>query len=166
MKCSHCNGKCIKKGITPSGVQKYKCKSCNKYQREEYKNKAWKGDTERIIKIHLKESCGIRSISRIMEISAVTVINKIKAIASKIQKPKVKRNKIYEADEMKTYIQKKKNEQWLIYAINKTTREVVDFRVGRRNKRNIKNVIDTLLLSGAKKIYTDKLNIYRTIIPK
>jgi len=114
----------------------------------------------------LREGCGIRSISRIMGISAVTVIRRILYIASEIKKPPIATGRTYEADELKTYLCKKSNEQWIAYAIDRESRKIVDFRVGKRNKRNIRPVIETLLLSGAKCICTDSLNIYRTLIPK
>lgn len=166
MKCHHCNNKCIKKGKTTSGIQKYRCVSCKKYQREEYESFAFKGGTEKRVIILLKESCGIRSISRILKISTTTVSLIIKRKASKIEKPKVKMKKEYEVDEIKTYVKKKKNEQWIIYAIDKQTRRVVDFKVGRRNKRNVRMVTDTLVLSKAKKICTDRLTMYKSLIPR
>lgn len=100
-----------------------------------------------------------------MAISAVTVIKRILHIASGIQKPVIAMGRTYEADELKTYIRNKNNEQWVIYAIDRESRNVVDFRVGKRSKRNIGKVIETLLLSGATKVYTDKLNIYTALIP-
>ncbi len=166
MKCYHCSDVCIKKGKTKAGIQKYRCKGCARYLLENYKNKAWHPETnEKIIRC-LKQSCGIRGTAFIIAISSVTVIRRIKLLAEKISKPILKLRREYEADELKTYIRKKKNEQWVIYAIDRKTRQVADFRIGRRTKRNIKPVIETLLLSEAKKIYTDKLNIYPSLIPR
>jgi insertion element IS1 protein InsB len=42
---------------------------------------------------------------------------------------------------------------------------VIDIVVGRRNKTNLNKVISTLLLSDAAKITTDKLPIYKELIP-
>jgi len=166
MKCAHCKGKCIKKGKTKLDVQKYRCTNCEKYQREEYENFGFKGGTTKMVVLLLKESCGIRSISRILKISTTTVLHIIKREADKIEKPKVRMNKEYEMDEIKTYVQDKENEQWIIYAIDKKTRNVIDFKVGRRNKRNVRIVTDTLVLSKARKICTDGLTMYRHLIPK
>lgn len=114
----------------------------------------------------VKESCGIRSIARILAISTTTVLCYIRRVAKDIEKPIVYKNRQYEADELKTYVSKKKNEQWLMYAIDRRTKQVVDFRVGRRTKKNLKQVTETLLYANAKKIYTDGLAIYKTLIPK
>jgi insertion element IS1 protein InsB len=69
-------------------------------------------------------------------------------------------------DELKTFSGYKKNEQWLIYAINKGTRDVVDMLVGRRIKENVKAVVDKVLKFSPRKIYTDGLNMYPTLIDK
>ena len=60
-------------------------------------------------------------------------------------------------DELKTYIKRKTNDYWVIYAIDRDSRQVVDLKVGKRTKKNIKTVTDTLLLAACKKIHTDGL---------
>ncbi len=149
-----------------TGKQNYQCTNCKKYQQYYYKNKAWEADINNKILRCLKQGVGIRSMAAILQIATGTVLKKIKRLAEKVERPVIIMNKSYEADELKTYVKTKKNEQWIIYAINKETRQVVDFRIGRRNKRNIGAVIDTLLFSKAKKIFTDKLTIYKNLIPK
>jgi insertion element IS1 protein InsB len=42
----------------------------------------------------------------------------------------------------------------------------VDLKVGKRNKKTLSRVTDTLLLSEAIKIYTDRLNLYEYLIPE
>jgi len=113
----------------------------------------------------VKEGCGIRSIARLLTISAVTVIKRIRSIADLIKKPTISIGQIYEVDELKTYIKNKNKECWVIYALDKKSGQVVDFKVGNRTKINLKRVTDTLLLSKCKQIYTDGLTIYRQIIP-
>jgi insertion element IS1 protein InsB len=46
------------------------------------------------------------------------------------------------------------------------SRQVVDFKTGKRTKKNIKRVTDTLLLAECKQINTDGLDIYGLVIPK
>jgi len=52
----------------------------------------------------LKEGCGIRSIARLLHISAVTVLSRIRKIASAIVKPIITIGRTYEVDELRTYI--------------------------------------------------------------
>jgi insertion element IS1 protein InsB len=94
------------------------------------------------------------------------VIKKIQQIAGEIAKPLIPMNrKVFEMDELRTFVGKKENEYWVAYALCSETRQVVDFTVGKRSKRVLSSVVSTLLLSGVKNIKTDKLNIYRSLIP-
>ena len=171
MKCHHCKEDCLKKGFQSNGIQKYYCKQCKKYQKHQqatYIKKAFHpGINSKIIRL-VKESCGILSISRILDVSPTTVISRIKQIAKQINPPVyISIGKEYEVDELKTYIKKKKQgEYWVGYALQKDTKEVVDFRVGKRTNKTLRPIITTLLLSEATKIYTDKLPNYKTLIPK
>lgn len=131
-----------------------------------YKYQAYLPDINNRIVALLKESVGIRGIGRILKISPTTVIKRIKLIASTIQKPTILINKVYEMDELKTFVKHKDNEMWVIYAIDRDSRKVADLKVGKRNKKNIKIVADSLLLAKANKIYTDRLEIYKQLIPK
>ena len=94
-------------------------------------------------------------------------MKRIRSIASTLESTYASdKGCVYEMDELRTFAGNKKNEQWLIYAINKGTRSVVDLFVGRRNKENIKKVVDKVLEYSPRKIYTDGLNIYPGLIDK
>jgi len=70
-----------------------------------------------------------------------------------------------EIDELHTFIGHKQKQYWVAYALNRATGKVLDFMIGGRNKRTLRMLVDTLLLSKARKISIDRLNIYRTLIP-
>ncbi len=167
MICQYCHENCNKKGIHSNGKQRYQCKSCRKYQLTSYSYNAWRVKTDMKIKTFVKEGCGIRSISRILQISTTTVINRILKIATAIERPEVKElYQRYEVDELRTYVGNKKQICWVMYAMNKTTGQIIDLVVGRRTKHNISIVIKTLMLLKPKRINTDGLNIYPALIPK
>lgn len=67
-------------------------------------------------------------------------------------------------DEMYTRINGKR--RWITYAINRKTKQVIDFVVGRRSNDTISKVVNTVLLLNPKKIYTDRFLSYRSLIPK
>lgn len=165
MECKFCSSKCIKKGKV-KGTQKYKCKSCLKYQQSFYRYESYKITDQQIIML-TKEGCGIRSTSRILSISPTTVIDRIQRIANNLKRPyPILFGKEYEVDELFTFIGNKDKRICIAYSYEPKTKQVLDIVVGRRNKRNLNKVISTLVLSEAKKITTDKLDIYRSIIPK
>lgn len=75
------------------------------------------------------------------------------------------RGKEYEVDEMRTYIGKKSRLYWVVYALRRDNREVIDFKVGKRNSKTLQRVLDTVYLSEPKKVQTDRLGLYKNLIP-
>lgn len=70
-----------------------------------------------------------------------------------------------QVDEMFTYVGNKAKRICIAYSYHPSTKSVLNFVVGSRNKKNLKRVIEPLLAKGCPKIITDKLNIYKEIIP-
>ena len=65
---------------------------------------------------------------------------------------------------MTSYYQKKSNLLWIVYALQKD-KKVADFASGQRTKLTLQKVTDTLVLRKADNIYTDKPNLFGSIIP-
>ena len=167
MDCKQCAGRCTKAGKQPNGTQKFQCKGCKKYQQASYRYTACQPGTNRAIIAHVKEGCGIWNTARLMGIAKGTVISRIKSIATQIKPPKAQEKDLsYEVDELYTFIGNKEDSLYVCYAIERKTRTVIDFVVGPRTKENLKSVTDKLLELSPKKIYTDGLNIYPSLIPK
>ncbi|MBP4137253.1 IS1 family transposase [Flavobacterium sp. P7388] len=154
----------IKYGKTKSGVQRYICRVCGKTRVENYVYLAYKGDINQNIIQLTKEGLGIRSTARILKISTTTLLKRIVSIAKTINQPIISKGKTYEVDELCTYIRHKKNYIWLVYALEKNSKTVVSFNVGKRTNKTLNRVLETLKLSEAKKIFTDRLKNYRYLI--
>jgi len=163
--CQYCNSVCHKVGVQRNGNQKLRCKNCKKYQLLSYSNKGCLQETKQMIIKLCKINVGIRDIGKLLEISVNSVIKKIKQGNSLKRNSILLTNQTYEIDEMRTYVGNKKNTKWVVYAINKKTKQVIDIAVGSRTKSTLKKVTDTLLLSSPKAIYSDGLNIYQYLIP-
>ena len=166
IECPKCKGISIKNGFQ-NRKQRYKCKTCNYRFQLEYTYKAYGVSINDLIKNLLKEGCGIRSISRILHISTKTVLSRLLKISKTIKTPLF--NSLgctYEIDELWCFIGNKGNVTWVTYAIEQQTRIVIDFIVGRKTQDHIKPLINKILVLNPKRIYTDGLNIYPTLIPK
>jgi IS1 family transposase len=111
-----------------------------------------------------KEGLGIRSTARVLQISTTTLLKRIITIAKNIPNQSLRRGQIYEVDEMRTFIRNKETLLWIVYALERKTKRVVSFAIGRRTKSTLQNVTDTLLLSKPKRIYTDGLKLYKFLI--
>ena len=166
MECIYCHNECIKKGKSGSTIQRYQCKVCRKTQQENYSKNRICREKYEWVKNLTNEGSGIRSISRLLGISASSVQRIIVHLSSSIEVPIFKeQNQSYEIDEIRTYCKEKKNELWVTYAINRKTKCVIDFAVGKRTKNTLRKVTTTVLNLHPKKIYTDGLNIYKSLLP-
>lgn len=101
-----------------------------------------------------------------MKISNSTVIRRTLEIAKKLKKKSlISFGQTYQVDELFTFVKNKTNKVCVAYSYNPKTRQVIDIVVGRRNKTNLNKVTSTLILAKAKTIITDKLVIYKELIP-
>lgn len=167
IQCKYCQSNCIKKGLYKK-VQKYFCKACGKYQRGVYLYKLTGSSCFKDIIRFNNEGLGISSISRLINMPKTTVRRKILKIAEDIQPPVyTETNQKYEVDELQTFVIRNHTScyTYVAYAINRVTKKIIDFVVGARTKVNINRVIQRLLLLQPKRIYTDGLNIYPSLIP-
>lgn len=167
MNCTKCNSSnSIKKGLR-NQKQRFYCKDCKSYFQSSYNYQAYKSDTNNFIISLLKESCSVRGISRILKISKDTVQSRMLKISKDIRIPYF--NKLgckFEIDEMWSFIGQKKNVTWITYALERETKSIIDFYVGRKSKITIQPLIDKVLLLQPNRIYTDRLNIYPSLIPQ
>lgn len=166
LRCKYCENACVKNGFHTNGKQRFKCKCYRKRQLANYKYNAYnQGISHDIISL-TKEGLGVRSLSRHLQISPTTVVRRTLEIALTIKKPMISLAKKYEVDELCTFIERKSRQIWICYAIERITKQIVDFRIGSRSNKTLNGVIQTLILSQPKHIYTDGLRNYKTLIPK
>lgn len=165
--CRYCTNACIKKGWYKT-IQKYFCKQCHKYQQSFYSYKLISAEEDKNIVLLNNEGMSISSIGRYLHIAKTTVRRRLLLISKTIATPIFTEAKqVYEVDEMQTFIGRNHPScyKYITYAINRTTKSIIDFIVGARTKENIRKVIDKVLALNPRKIYTDGLNIYPSLIP-
>lgn len=162
--CGFCNNFLIKYGKSAANKVRFKCKFCNKTQVENYTYKAYLPNLNNNIIQFTKEGLGIRSTARILKISTTTLLRRIIAIANKIPNQPIYKYKSYEVDEIRTFIRNKEKPIWIVYALERETKQVVNFSIGRRTKRTLQYVTNSLLLSNPKKVYTDNLVHYKSLL--
>lgn len=163
VKCKKCNGSVVKNGKQVNGQQRYYCKSCKCSFQARYSYNAYKSNTNKHIYKLLIESVGIRFISRLLNISKTTVIKRIKYLASLVSKPIFEeKHQYYEMDEMRVVVGRKKEEAWITYAINRNTKQVIDFVAGRKTRVNISVITKSVFQLFPKMIFTDRLPTYKS----
>ena len=163
--CPNCKSKnSIKNGFTANKKQQFICKSCKNRFIDFYTYKAYNPWINKRIIQFTKEGLGIRSTARILKISTTTLLKRIITIAKKIPNQPIFKHKTYEVDEIRTFIKNKDKPVWIVYALERKTKQVVNFSIGRRTKRTLQYVTNTLLLSNPETIYTDKLIHYKSLL--
>jgi IS1 family transposase/transposase-like protein len=166
MNCCYCQNICIKSGIRKE-IQRYRCKICKKYQQAIYVKPLISQEKYTWVVRLNNEGCGISNIARLLGISKSSVQRVIERMVVILQIPQPDEcGQSYEIDELRTFAGNKGNEMWLIYAINRKSKQIVDFCVGRRTKENIAKVVSTLHKLLPRHIYSDYLNIYESLINK
>ena len=165
--CPHCQSDdIVKNGKSGNGKQRFICKSCTKSFLIGYTYHACHTNINQQIILFTKEGLGIRSTARVLKISVTTLLKRIISISKSIEQPPIVKGKTYEVDEMRTFIGKKSLLRWIVYALDRESKAVVSFNVGRRTNKTLKSVIRSLELANARRIYTDKLKNYRYLIAK
>ncbi len=141
----HCRSDAIiRNGKTRTGKQQLRCKSCSKNFVDYYTYNAYDSSINWNIVALLKEGVGIRGTARLLGISHTTVIKRIKALVAQVQEPVLSVGKEYEVDELCTFVSYKDHLVWVVLALQRDTLRVVRFAIGRRTKRTLGKVTDTL----------------------
>ena len=150
----------MKNGFSKAKKQHYKCKRCNKTIVDNYTYNACFSSINKHIVLLITEGVGIRSISRILHISATTLLKRILAISKGICLPQMKQDSTYEIDELCTFVKCKTKRVWIVYAFERETRNIVSFNVGARTNLTLKKVVDKVIQANVRFVYTDKLKSY------
>ena len=80
-----------------------------------------------------------------LQISVTTVQAYLKWVGKQITKPPIPMDQsTIEVDELHTFIGQKQNPYWIAYALNRATGKVLDFVIGKRSKRTLRMLVNTL----------------------
>ena len=133
--CPHCHSMSIKKnGKKHKGKQNYRCKDCGRQfiaEQERTYNGCRAGIAELVKRMFVRGS-GVRDIRYVLRISIKKVLNILTSSKYQIT-AKQKHYDRLEIDEFWTYVGKKSNKIWLIYAYHRDTGEIVAFVWGKRD---------------------------------
>jgi insertion element IS1 protein InsB len=94
--CFKCANYLIRYGKSAQNKHRYYCKHCKSTHVENYSYVAQQPEINTSIISLTKEGGGIRSTARLLQISATTVISRVKKIASEIIQPAIPIGKKYE----------------------------------------------------------------------
>ncbi len=165
LKCPKCLSANIKKNSHKCNKkQNYLCKTCGRQFIGDHtlKYKGCHSDINQKVRLMLVRGVGIRGISEIEGISIRKVLSVLVNSAVSIQAKSSHYDKI-EIDEFWTYVGKKKNKVWLIYAYHRSTGEIISYVWGKRNYKTANKLRNQLREQNISYdvVYTDKWDSFQ-----
>ena len=150
IQCPQCHSRnIVRNGKKYNGAQNHCCKDCGRQFISDHE-KTYRGclsGIAELIKIMLVRGNGIRDISIILCISISKVLKTL--ISSKYSiRPRQNHYDCLETDEFWTYVGKKKNKVWLIYAYHRETGEIVAYVWGKRDLKTAEKLKKRLKRMG------------------
>ena len=150
LKCPHCHSDIIiRNGKKRNGPQNYLCKICKKQFISDHE-RTYQGSIPRIsteIKNLFVRGNGVRDISATLKVSISKVLNTLTSSHYEIN-PKRKHYDALEVDELWTYVGRKTNKKWLIYAYHRESGEIVAYVWGKRDTKTAAKLRKRLQLLG------------------
>jgi transposase-like protein len=150
LKCPDCSGiHIVKNGIKEYGTQNYLCNDCGRQFIGDHAldYKGCHSGLKHRIELMLVRCVGIRDIAEIENISFGKVLS-VLTKSDKIIEPKQKHYDNLEVDEFWTYVGKKQEKVWLIYAYHRLTGEIVTWVWGKRDFKTAKKLREKITELG------------------
>lgn len=148
--CPTCQSEKIQKnGTKKNQKQNYKCKDCGRQFVSDYflKNQGSKSTIDKKIILMLVRGVGVRDIAVIENVSVNKILKTIEKSNYEII-PRQKHYKRIEIDEFWTYVQKKSNKIWLIYAYCRKNNEIIAYVWGKRDLATAKLLRNKIIQLG------------------
>ena len=165
--CPRCGSPHLKKnGTTANQKQRYRCKACARQFITRYTYRAYLPLVQELIVPMTLNGSGIRDTARVLRISPNTVLNTLRAAANAVPEPRVpKRLQDLEMDEQWSFVRRKDHPCWLWHGLDRATREIVAFVLGRRTDASCRALWRQLKPCHIAHFYSDDWASYAKCLP-
>jgi IS1 family transposase/transposase-like protein len=155
--CPSCASRHVKKnGTTANKKQKYRCQACLRQFITSYTYQGCVKFVRDLIVPMTLNSSGVRDIARVLRVSPNTVLKTIRERAAQVTEPRVApRIRDLEVDEMWSFIRRKSEQCWLWYGLNRATKRIAAYVLGRRTDDRCEQLIEKLGACQVANYYTD-----------
>ncbi|MBA3572079.1 MAG: IS1 family transposase [Pyrinomonadaceae bacterium] len=160
--CPSCASRHVKKnGTTANRKQKYRCLDCRRQFITSYTYQGCIKFVRDLVVPMTLNSSGIRDISRVLRVSTNTVLKTLRERAAMILEPRLPaRIKNLEVDELWSFIGNKSAQCWLWYALNRATKRIAAYVLGRRTDKSCQELVEKLDSCTVESYYTDDWQSY------
>ena len=178
-RCPQCHSKQFKKnGHLPSGKQSHRCNDCGQQFVLDFEQRLVSDEDRDLIKRLLCERLSLQGICRAVGVGMKWLMGFVVQCYEaapedlNVRFPGCPKNVIFyrltaEADELQSFVGKKKNKQWLWLAIDSHTRQALAFHVGDRSKKSARKLWKKLpaVYRQHATFWTDGYTSYQGVIP-
>ena len=173
MICPSCGGnETVKNGSLTNGKPKYKCKVCGRQFVENPKKDRISDETKELTDQLLLEKLPLAAIARVTGVSEQWlpsyVNKKYEEVKREVEISKKSKGRLtIEGDEVWSYVGNKKNKQWIWWAIDQDTGEIVGMAIGDRSQATAEQLWKSLpgVYRQCAVSYTDFGEAYSNILP-
>ncbi len=173
MNCPSCQASTIKKnGHIHNGKQNYRCTTCGRQFVANPQKKSIPAHDREIIHRLLSERISLRGICRAMHVSLTWLLNFFIQVTDDTPEdlgvtPPPKGKLTLELDEMWSFVGDKKTKQWIWLAIDRQTKKIVGWHVGKRGEDDARQLWASLpaVYRQCAVCYTDFWDAYAKVIP-
>ena len=165
--CPYClSVKVVRNGVKSSGAQTLLCKNCGKQFQRNYLYWACDKNRRTMVMKMLVRGSGIRDCATVLGISTDSVLRCLLREGAPIElKPMQRHYHKVQIDELWSYVGKKKNKVWMLYAYCSESGEVLAFTLGKRNIKTMKNLMLKLKHIEVDFFLTDHWQAFSAILP-
>ena len=168
----------VKNGhVASSGKQNWLCRACGRQFVAHPSRHAMNDAEKSVARALLKERVSLRGIARVLKVSPGQVLSFFEAEAKDLPDdlnfdptragPLVFSAVDLELDELWSFVHHKTNQQWVWFALEADTRQIVAFHVGDRGEEGARGLWQALPAGyrAEATCYTDLWEAYRLVIP-
>ena len=179
MLCPQCQRPgAVKNGhVASSGKQNWLCRACGRQFVANPSRHAMNDAEKNVARALLKERVSLRGIARVLKVSPGQVLSFFEAEAEDLPEdlnfdptragPVIFYAVDIECDELWSFVHCKTNKQWVWFALDADTRQIVAFHVGDRSEEGARALWQALPAGYRQHatFYTDLWEAYRLVIP-
>jgi insertion element IS1 protein InsB len=132
LKCPECGGTQIRKNGHRQSKQNYICVDCKRQFLDQYEVRGYSEDVKQLCLKMYVNGMGVRGISRVTEISHVTILNWIEQVGEKLPDSYDPKQipQVGELDELETFVGRKQHKIWIWTVVDHFQPGILGWTVG------------------------------------
>ena len=167
LQCRDCGGRHIRKNGHRQAKQNYICVDCKRQFLDQYEVRGYSDDVKRLCLKMYVNGMGVRGISRVTEISHVTILNWIEQSGEKLPESYDPKQipQVGELDELETFVGSKRHKIWIWTVVDHFQPGILGWAVGDHSAETFRPLWKTIAFWQCYFWVSDGNPVYPSFIP-